>query len=125
MVEVQKLRTLYDFCWPRATGDSRGRGSKTWRCLAVAWLSWVGLQGRAGLAGPGAWLLGRALLQGRAGRITTLGSKSHATSPSYLGQFVIDSQRHEPDAHRCLGASSGRVRASPGRASGLGRESAA
>ena len=31
MVEVQKLRTFYDFCWPRATlcGDSRGRGSKT------------------------------------------------------------------------------------------------
>ena len=31
MVEVQKLRTVYDFCWPRATlcGDSRGRGSKT------------------------------------------------------------------------------------------------
>ena len=48
-VEVQKLRTFYDFCWPRATvevqklrtfydfcgaratlcGDSRGRGSKT------------------------------------------------------------------------------------------------
>ena len=31
MVEVQKLRTLYDFCKPRATlcGRSRGRGSKT------------------------------------------------------------------------------------------------
>ena len=31
VVEVQKLRTFYDFCWPRATlcGDSRGRGSKT------------------------------------------------------------------------------------------------
>ena len=31
MVEVQKLRTFYDFCWPRATfcADSRGRGSKT------------------------------------------------------------------------------------------------
>ena len=84
----------------------------------------MGLQGRAGLAGPGAWLLGRALLQGRAGTITTLGSRSHATSPSYLGQFAIDSQRREPDAHRCFGASSRRVRASPGRASGLGKESA-
>ena len=31
MVEVQKLRTFYDFCGARATvcGDSRGRGSKT------------------------------------------------------------------------------------------------
>ena len=31
VVEVQKLETFYDFCWPRATlcGDSRGRGSKT------------------------------------------------------------------------------------------------
>ena len=31
VVEVQKLRTFYDFCWPRATlcGVSRGRGSKT------------------------------------------------------------------------------------------------
>ena len=31
VVEVQKLRTFYDFCKPRATlcGDSRGRGSKT------------------------------------------------------------------------------------------------
>ena len=31
VVEVQKLRTFYDFCWPRAAlcGDSRGRGSKT------------------------------------------------------------------------------------------------
>ena len=31
MVEVQKLRTFYDFCGPRTTfcGDSRGRGSKT------------------------------------------------------------------------------------------------
>ena len=31
MVEVQKLKTSYDFCKPRATlrGDSRGRGSKT------------------------------------------------------------------------------------------------
>ena len=31
VVEVQKLRTLYDFCGARATlcGDSRGRGSKT------------------------------------------------------------------------------------------------
>ena len=31
VVEVQKLRTFYDFCWPRATlcGDSRGRGSIT------------------------------------------------------------------------------------------------
>ena len=31
VVEVQKLRTLYDVCWPCATlcGDSRGRGSKT------------------------------------------------------------------------------------------------
>ena len=31
MVEVQKLRTFYDFCKPRPTlcGDSRGRGSKT------------------------------------------------------------------------------------------------
>ena len=30
VVEVQKLRTFYDFCKPRATlcGDSRGRGSK-------------------------------------------------------------------------------------------------
>ena len=29
MVEVQKLRTFYDFCGPRATlcGDSHGRGS--------------------------------------------------------------------------------------------------
>ena len=31
VVEVEKLRTFYDFCGPRATlcGDSRGRGSKT------------------------------------------------------------------------------------------------
>ena len=31
VVEVQKLRTSYDFCGARATlcGDSRGRGSKT------------------------------------------------------------------------------------------------
>ena len=31
VVEVQKLRTLYDFCGARTTlrGDSRGRGSKT------------------------------------------------------------------------------------------------
>ena len=31
MVEAQKLRAFYDFCWPRATlcGDSRGRGSIT------------------------------------------------------------------------------------------------
>ena len=31
MVEVQKLRTFYDFCGARATlcADSRGRGSKT------------------------------------------------------------------------------------------------
>ena len=31
MVEVQKLRTFYEFCKPRATlcGDSHGRGSKT------------------------------------------------------------------------------------------------
>ena len=31
MVEVQKLRTFYDFCWPCASlcGESRGRGSKT------------------------------------------------------------------------------------------------
>ena len=31
MVEVQRLRTFYDFCGARATlcGDSRGRGSKT------------------------------------------------------------------------------------------------
>ena len=31
MVEVQKVRTFYDFCRLRATlcGDSRGRGSKT------------------------------------------------------------------------------------------------
>ena len=30
-IRGQKLRTFYDFCWPRATlcGDSRGRGSKT------------------------------------------------------------------------------------------------
>ena len=29
VVEVQKLSTFYDFCWPRLCGDSRGRGSKT------------------------------------------------------------------------------------------------
>ena len=31
VVEVQKLRTVYNFCGARATlcGDSRGRGSKT------------------------------------------------------------------------------------------------
>ena len=35
VVEVQKLRAFYDFCWPHATlcGDSRGRGSKTDDCL--------------------------------------------------------------------------------------------
>ena len=46
MVEVNKLRTFYDFCKPRATlcGDSRGRGSKEalslWRCAILLLAKW-------------------------------------------------------------------------------------
>ena len=50
MVEVQKLRTFYDFCGPRATlcGDSRGR---VYGCLFI--LLHVSFPAKRSLAGLG------------------------------------------------------------------------